>query len=149
MAPTTYKDVLARNIRAARNRIGIGQESAAVRMRALGYDAWIRQTVGSTERGTRRPTAEEVFALAYVLQTTISGLMAPRAEDKVVGFPSGDSIPVESVQMSADGRIDDSVWWDDDKPVFPRSARAPEHYKAGLDIASRMRAGTWPPGESS
>lgn len=147
MAPTPYADVIARNIRAARSRADIGQESLAARMRALGYEAWIRQTVGSTERGRRRPTAEEILGLAYALQTTIGALMAPRDEDKTVDFPSGEPIPVRSVQLSAQGQILDAVWWDDDKPVFPRGKDASPHFDAVLDVASRMRAGAWPPDE--
>ncbi len=119
MAPTTYADVLARNIRAARNRADIGQDSLAARMRALGFDAWIRQTVGSTERGRRRPTAEEIFGLSYALETSISRLLAPTEEDKVVEFPSGDPISVDSVRLSAIGKIvHGAVTWDEDKPVF-------------------------------
>ena len=82
MAPDTYREILARNIRAARSRIDIGQEDVAARMRALGHDAWIRQTVGATERGRRRPTAEEVLGLAYPLKTTVDRLMTPLWEDE-------------------------------------------------------------------
>ena len=41
----TYGEVLARNIRAARSRIGLGQAAVANRMRALGYQEWRPQTV--------------------------------------------------------------------------------------------------------
>jgi len=122
MAPTTYAEVLARNLRAARSRIDIGQENVAARMRALGYRAWIRQTVGSTERGRRRPTAEEVFALAYVLQTSIMALMAPAAEDKVVDLPSGAVIDAASVYRSASGLNDGAIWWDGDTPAWDEEA---------------------------
>jgi transcriptional regulator with XRE-family HTH domain len=118
MAPTTYADVLVRNIRAARTRLDIGQESLAARMRALGYDAWIRQTVGSTERGRRRPTAEEVFALSLALETSIAALMAPKDEDKIVDLPSGETVTVAAVQWSARGVLYGSVTWDGDTPVF-------------------------------
>lgn len=89
MAPDTYREILARNIRAARSRIGIGQEDVAVRMRALGYQAWIRQTVGATERGRRRPTAEEILGLAACLGTTVQYLMSPLLQDGPVELPSG------------------------------------------------------------
>lgn len=145
MAPTHYADVLARNIRAARTRVGLGQDSVAARMRALGYEAWLRQTVGSTERGRRRPTAEEIFGLSYALQTTISALMAADQQDKIVEFPGGEPIPVESVRGSAHGQIIDAVWWDGDKPVFPRGRDASDHHAASLDVVTRMRSGAWPP----
>ena len=66
MAPHTYGEILARNIRAARSRIGIGQENIAVRMRALGYEAWIRQTVSS--HGARTAPADSRGDLRAVLR---------------------------------------------------------------------------------
>lgn len=118
MASHTYGEILARNIRAARARIGIGQENVAVRMRALGYDAWVRQTVSKSERGDRRMLAEEVFALAYALQTTIAALMAPGADDQAVSLPSGATIDAGDVYRSAVGTNIMTIWWDDDKPVW-------------------------------
>lgn len=113
-------------------------------MRRLSYTYWTRQTVSKVERGDRRVLADEIPGLAYALQTTISALMAPRDEDKTVEFqPDGESIPIGSVQLSARGQIDDSVWWDDDEPVFPR--RDPERYGAALDVVTRGRSGKWPP----
>ena len=50
----TYDQILARNLRAARARLGLGQESEAARMRALGHASWLRQTVSSAEKGRRR-----------------------------------------------------------------------------------------------
>lgn len=122
MAPHTYGEILARNLRAARSRIDIGQENVAVRMRALGYSAWIRQTVGSTERGKRRPTAEEIFALAIVLQTSITALMAPVADDKIVDLPSGATIDAASVYRSATGMNDGAIFWDGDEPAWDGDA---------------------------
>jgi transcriptional regulator with XRE-family HTH domain len=119
MAPDTYGEILSRNIRAARSRIGIGQENVAARMRALGFTAWIRQTVGATERGRRRPTAEEIAGLAVTLETTINRLMAPLDEDQVVELqPGGPAIAVSTVRMSVMGRNDGAVKWDGDKPIL-------------------------------
>jgi len=142
MAPTTYADVLARNIRATRARRGISQESVATRMRNLGHDGWVRQTVGSTEKPTRRVTADEILGLSLALDTTVSALMAPADEDKMIDFPAGGSLPVMAVRLSAVGKtIDGAVQWDGDKPVFP-----PADYPPGaVDVMSRMAAGTWPP----
>lgn len=97
MAPTTYSDVLAQNIRAARSRTDLGQEAVAERMRHLGFTAWIRQTVGSTERGRRRPTAEEMLGLAICLETSVQRLMTPLWEDKWVELPSGEALRVGAV----------------------------------------------------
>lgn len=136
MAPHSYGEILARNLRAARSRIGIGQENVAARMRALGYTAWIRQTVGSTERGKRRPTAEEILALSIVLQTSIGALMAPAAEDKVVDLPSGTTADAASVFRSVNGLNDGSIYWDGDEPIW-----AEEPGAAGMPVR------VWPPVE--
>jgi transcriptional regulator with XRE-family HTH domain len=144
MAPTTYADVLARNIRAARNRIDIGQDSMAARMRALGYTAWIRQTASSTERGRRRPTAEEIFGLACALETTIANLMAPKDEDTVVEFPSGQPISVVFARMSAAGKIiHGAIRWDGDNPLISELDYPP----GALDLFNRLATGQWPPEE--
>jgi transcriptional regulator with XRE-family HTH domain len=120
MAPDTYGEVLARNIRAARSRADVGQENVAARMRALGFKAWLRQTVGATERGRRRPTAEEIAGLSYALETTISRLMDPVDEDGTVELqPGGAALPVESIHVSVTGgRRVGELAWDGDKPVM-------------------------------
>lgn len=125
MAPDTYGEILARNIRAARSRAGIGQENLAARMRALGFEPWIRQTVGATERrdaskaARRRPTAEEIIGLALALGTTVPGLMAPVDEHEAVELQKdGPSISVNSLAKLASGLNDRSLTWDGDKPVF-------------------------------
>jgi transcriptional regulator with XRE-family HTH domain len=134
MAPHPYGEILARNIRAARSRLDIGQDNVAARMRALGYDAWIRQTVSSTERGRRRPTAEEIFALAYVLHTSIQALMAPTADDKVIDLPSGAALDAGSVYRSTTGMNDGGILWDGDEPNFDAE-------NAPVDLINRH----WPP----
>jgi transcriptional regulator with XRE-family HTH domain len=145
MAPHTYGEILARNLRAARSRIDIGQESAAARMRALGYNAWLRQTVGSTERGRRRPTAEEIFALAIVLQTTITALMAPAAEDHEVDLPSGAAVNAGTVYRSATGYYEAAIGWDGDEPVFSHvytgqpEDRSPKWPPVGMSAGTARR----------
>jgi transcriptional regulator with XRE-family HTH domain len=118
MAPATYDQVLAQNIRAARARAGLGQESLAARMRALGFEGWVRQTVGSTEKPTRRVTAEEIFGLALALETSMSGLMAPTVIDAPPVELPGGSVGATSVVRLATGFNDGSVKWDGDVPVF-------------------------------
>jgi transcriptional regulator with XRE-family HTH domain len=103
MAPDTYGEVLARNIRSTRVRADIGQENLAVRMRSLGFAAWIRQTVGAVERNRRRPTAEEMLGLAYALNTTVERLMTPQPEDGQIDLPSGATLPWESVRYTVSG----------------------------------------------
>lgn len=98
VAPTSYDEVLRRNIRALRNRAGLNQALVVERMRSLGYSSWHRQTMGNIERGDRRVLAEEIFGLAHALDTTIAALMNPIPDDKIVEFPSGAAVSVWSVQ---------------------------------------------------
>lgn len=119
MAPTSYSDVLARNLRAARSRLDINQEALAARMRSLGYSAWLRQTVANVEKARRRVTAEEIFGLAYALETSIGALMQATNDDLLVAFPGGGAVAAVSVQRSAAGRNDGAVLWDDGAPSFP------------------------------
>ena len=123
MAPTSYSNVLARNLRAARSRIGLGQESVAERMRALGYEAWLRQTVGATERGRRRPTAEEILGLALALETTIARTDGRSDQDDKMELPAEvHTIGAVSVERLAGRGVNDrSVTWRD--PRWRRTAR--------------------------
>jgi len=113
MAPTSYSDVLARNIRAARSRADLTQEDLGARMRALGHAAWLYQTVGNVERGRRRVTAEEVAALALALDTTIPALAAPSDQDGDIEMPSGVKMGAVSLQRLAYGVNDHAVQWGD------------------------------------
>jgi len=121
----TYGAVLARNIRAARSRLDINQESLAARMRALGYSAWLRQTVSDTERRRRRITVEEVFGLAWALETSIGSLMRPAGEDLAVTLPSGALIGATSVsEMVGRGVNNGAVKWAGDSPFVTGSPAA-------------------------
>lgn len=122
---STYRDVLARNLRAARSRLDISQQSLAARMRALGYEAWLHQTVGNVEKGKRRVTAEEILGLSYALETSVAALMMPTEDDRSVAFPAGQSVKVTSVRYSVIGYTDKSVRWADDLPEFSDPARRP------------------------
>ncbi len=113
-----YSSVLAANLKAARARLGVTQASCAARMKALGFD-WYPQTVGNTERGSRRLAAEELLGLAYALETTIASLTAASEDDQLVELPSGAIIAAASVRKSVGGTKDFAVQWDGDKPVIP------------------------------
>lgn len=133
MAPTTYAEVLARNVRAARSRIDLGQDAVAARMRALGFSAWLRQTVGSTERGRRRPTAEEILGLAFALETTVQRLLTPIGEDKWVELPSGMSVDVNAVVRLVDGSNDGAIEWYGNTPI-----------RTGASLAALEFEAVWP-----
>jgi hypothetical protein len=125
-----YGEILARNMRAARGRAGIGQEDVAGRMRALGFGAWVRQTVSKSERGARRMLVEEVYALAWVLETSMAALLQPTKDDGTVAFPSGNVVGGATVVASVHGTNDGTIVWKDNEPQwiavsYPSSQRPP------------------------
>jgi transcriptional regulator with XRE-family HTH domain len=85
------RNAVAANIRSVRARRNIGQERLAGSMRALGFSAWLRQTVSMAERGERRISVEEIFGLARVLDTTVMSLM-DMSDNGAVHFPDGSQI---------------------------------------------------------
>lgn len=129
---TSYAEVLARNVRAARARRGLEQEPLAARMRALGFSAWRRQTVAAVEKSTRRLTAEEVVGLALALETRLYSLVEPAREDDPIGLPSGASIPFLAMHALLYGGSKYTVTWDSDIPQFP-SDDPPDQYMADFD----------------
>ena len=119
MVTTPYGLVLSRNARAARTRKGLGQEEVAARMRALGYDSWLRQTVSNTEQGKRRPLAEEIAALAAALETSISQLVTPAAEDNdEIKVQAGDDTVAVTVWRWISAINDRTIRWEDGRPVL-------------------------------
>lgn len=118
MAPTPYGEILARRIRSVRAEKRLKQDSVARRMRALGFDGWTRQIVGSTEKPTRRVTAAEIIGLAIALETSVPTLLSAVPDDEAVAFPTGQ-LTVKSMVDLVTGLNDRSVRWvDDDSPVF-------------------------------
>jgi 8-oxo-dGTP diphosphatase len=119
MASTTdYGKRLAENIRVARVRAGIGQDLLAARMRALGFEGWVRQTVGSTEKPSRRATAEEILGLALALEVSMPTLLGPVLTDSPPPVRLKD-VPLEyrSLYKLAGGFNDHSITWNDDVPI--------------------------------
>lgn len=120
-----YGRVVARNVRAIRNRIpDLKQSDLAERMRDLGFDTWHSQTVGTVERGERRLIADEAYGLALALGTTVVALLSPTKDDLAVSVPSGRSLPAvaaASVVSAANYRW---VTWDGNKAVFHDKGQA-------------------------
>jgi transcriptional regulator with XRE-family HTH domain len=108
-----------RNVKAARARRGIEQETLAARMRALGFLVWVRQTVARIESGKRRLTAEEVFGLAIALEVSVMHLMEPVRDDGLVVLPSGAELQFGTVHELFWGGTDYGVKWDGDVPRVP------------------------------
>lgn len=119
MAPTTYTDVLIRNVRAARSRVGLDQADISARMRELGFATWHRQTMGKVERAERQLSAAELAGLALALETTISRLAAPLEEDGEVELQEGGpAVDVITLRLMAAGKIaPGAVAWDGNKPA--------------------------------
>lgn len=118
MPPRAYKDVLARDFRAARAALDIGQADVAERMNALGFTEWRRQTVARVEQGKRRISAEETFALAYALEVGVTRLMSPIEEDRWVAFPNGKVVHAQHGMQRMRGTADDAIRWEGNTPVF-------------------------------
>ena len=123
MAATPYGEILARRIRGARAEKGLGQELIAARMRALGFDGWTRQTVGSTEKPTRRVTAAEIIGLALALETSVPTLLTAVPDDEAVAFPPGP-LAVNSMKKLVTGFNDHAITWNGEVPVLSASAEA-------------------------
>jgi hypothetical protein len=140
MAP--YEDVLARNVAALRSRARLNQELVAARMRALGYTAWLRQTVANVEKGKRRLTGGEIQALAWVLQTSVNALIMPSDDDVIVQFPSGGAIAVASVRRSVEGRNDGAVKWEGEKPEFDTEPALTQLGSVGSRVQVSASTGT-------
>jgi transcriptional regulator with XRE-family HTH domain len=116
---TTYADLLMRNVKGARARRSLDQETLAARMRALGFDVWVRQTVARIESGKRRLTAEEVFGLAIALEISMMHLLKPEPDDGRVILPSGAELPYVTVYELFQGITEYGVKWDGDVPRIP------------------------------
>ena len=66
-----YRRILAMNVRAARDRLGLSQE-------ALAYEAEIDRTcISGIERGKRNPSVDLIARLAEALKTTPAALLSP------------------------------------------------------------------------
>jgi transcriptional regulator with XRE-family HTH domain len=139
---TAYRALLARNVRATRAAREIGQQELAARMRALGFTAWLHQTVHAVERGKRRLVAEELLALALALETTVNNLQLPDPDDEPVALPSGDEMAAASVvRVILSGGMSHGirpVTWEDDKPVFHPELRTRGHVYEDM-LRARVR----------
>jgi len=63
------RDLIAANIRAYRARRAMSQREVADAMHAAGHYSWRGQVMSTVERGERRVSADEILALARVLNT--------------------------------------------------------------------------------
>lgn len=144
MAASTYGSILARNVKAVRNRAGLGQDLIAARMRSLGFSEWRYQTVGNVERGKRRLVAEEMLGLALALETTLQHLLAPSEDDweTLVTLPSGETVSPDYVTSLVYGMSRGAVTWTDDKPEFgPETQRASPYATRFVELMRTASSG--------
>jgi transcriptional regulator with XRE-family HTH domain len=142
MAHRTYSKVLGDNLRAARARLPIGQDELASRMRKLGYGAWVRQTVSRSERGERRPAAEEIPGLAIALETTVARLMQPDNGQEVQLQDGGPVMPADYVRDAVFGKVPGGVIaWGEDRLTIEASPLTPEMVRMAEQIARDGRPG--------
>jgi len=110
----TFAALIAANIRAWRSRRGLSQATVVARMRALGFDAWHRQTISNVERGDRRVTAEELVGLALAMEVSIPALTTASDQDDFVELPNGMKIGAISLERLAGRGVNDhAVQWPD------------------------------------
>jgi transcriptional regulator with XRE-family HTH domain len=108
----TYRQIVGRNISAARGRLRLRQSELAERMRTLGFEVWTQQTVAVSEKATRRVTTEEILGLAVALETSIASLMSGADFDGFIELPNGQLIGAVSVErLAGRGMNDRSVKW--------------------------------------
>lgn len=87
-------------------------------MSALKFD-WHQQTVANVEKGKRRITAEEIFALAWVLDTPVEALLTPAANERGYVKLGDGEVHVVHARTRMRSVSDGAVGWDDDdKPDF-------------------------------
>jgi transcriptional regulator with XRE-family HTH domain len=115
-----YASLIAANVRAARNRLGITQASCARRMRSLGFE-WHQQTVGNVERGERRLNAEELLGLSVALEVTMDALLMPPFDGVYVELPGGQWIGLPAARPTPPS---DTGLWDGDESTLTRHQEA-------------------------
>jgi hypothetical protein len=126
---TTYTDLVAANLRAARARANLSQPDVSARMIRLGFTTWDPTKVSACERGKRPVQLGELLGLAVVLDCAIAELVGSNtAPDVTVTFPAGQEVSGVSVRNSVYGWRDGAMIWRDGdlvimRPVDPQSAR--------------------------
>jgi transcriptional regulator with XRE-family HTH domain len=113
---TTYGDLFAANLRAARARAGIAQTTVADRMNRLGFEGWDGSKVSRAERGKTPVEVADLLGLAICLGCTLRDLVGEAAPDAQISF-ADPALEVTGVHVrnSGYGWNDASVSWHDDE----------------------------------
>jgi hypothetical protein len=94
---------------------------------------------GASEQPTLPHPAAEVFALALVLETSVSALLTATPDDEAVAFPTGQ-LGFQSAAALLSGFTDKAVRWDGDNPVFTPGKSA---WMAGAPDAPDVVKDAW------
>jgi hypothetical protein len=111
------RELISANVRGERARRGLLQADVAKRMTDMGHH-WFPQTCGLVERNQRPLYADELAALALVLDTTPGALCLPPDGVQSVLF-GGYAIPAGRLS-AVDGS---TTWFGNELRVNPRKQR--------------------------
>jgi transcriptional regulator with XRE-family HTH domain len=96
----SYREIVGRNVKRARTDAGLSQDALAEGVGAFLKDPWVKQTVYRIETGKRAVDADELLALSYLLNVTISTLLFP-AWDEAMLLRGEGRVILASVDLEA------------------------------------------------
>jgi transcriptional regulator with XRE-family HTH domain len=98
-ATPTYRQIVGRNVRRARTDTGMSQDALGEAMAQFLKEPWVKQTVWRVENGKRAVDADELVALAFLLNVSVAALLTPAWDEAMrsrgmgqVILPSGNSL---------------------------------------------------------
>lgn len=86
------EEAIGRRIASLRERAGMSQAELGEYLGELLTASWPRQSVSVAEKGGRKLTAVELYAIALVLSVPVAQLFVAPPELDVVDFPSGKTV---------------------------------------------------------
>lgn len=86
------EEAIGRRIATLRERAGMSQAELGEYLGDLLTASWPRQSVSVAEKGGRKLTAAELYAIALVLNVPVAQLFVAPPELDVVEFPSGKTV---------------------------------------------------------
>jgi hypothetical protein len=125
---TTYDQLIARNLRAARARADIDQRMLGARMQELGYTSWSGGKVSLAEQGKRYVYAAELLPLALSLECTFAQLAGAEVTDGEIETRKGYVVASVTVRNLSYGIPDLAVTWNGG--VYPSIIRPATPYSA-------------------
>lgn len=141
---TSYEDVFAASLRAARARADLSQNALSARMTVLGFAGWDSSKVSRAERGKVPVEVADLFGLALALGCTINELVGAHTRpDVIIEMPAGYEVSGVTLRNSVFGWQDHTVTWDEgsDYPVIMRPATP---FSAAAEDKSEMIAQAYP-----